>query len=72
MADFTILVVGFERSTLCCVVEPVYVREAPDQAEAGRLAAEGYEAQTGIKVQPLYAAAGQVELEKLTEKTVVI
>ena len=72
MADFTILVMGFDRINLCAVVEPVYVPEALNQIEAGWLAAEGYEAETRIAVQPLYAAAGRVELEKLTQKDVLI
>jgi len=72
MPDFTILVMGFDRRNLCVVVEPVYVARAEDQAEAGRLAAEGYAAETGIPVQPLYAAAGRVALEKLTQKDVFI
>ena len=42
MADFTILVMGFDRKNLCAVVEPVYVPEALDQMDAARLAAEGY------------------------------
>ena len=58
MADFTVLVLGFDRSNLCVVVEPVYVAAASDQRDAGRLAAEGYKEQTGIPVQSLYAVAG--------------
>ena len=72
MADFTILVIGFDRANLCAVVEPVYVPDALSQTEAGWLAAEGYEVKTGISVQPLYAAAGKVELEKLTLGDVAI
>ena len=72
MADFTILVIGFDRGNLCAVVEPVYVPDALNQTEAGWLAAEGYEAQTRIPVQPLYAAAGRLALEKLTGKDVFI
>ena len=72
MADFTILVMGFDRKNLCAVVEPVYVPEGVDPADAGRQAAEGYEAQAGIPVQALYAVAGRVELEKLTGGDVVL
>ena len=72
MADFTIVVMGFDRAGLCAVVEPVYVPEALDMADAGNIAAAGYKAKTGILVQSLYAAAGRVELEKLTQKDVFI
>ena len=54
------------------MIESVYVREALDQTEAGWMAAEGYKAQTGIAVLPLYAAAGRVNLEKLAADDVVI
>ncbi len=40
MADFTIVVMGFDSRNLCCVLEPAYVLEARNQAEAGWLAAE--------------------------------
>jgi hypothetical protein len=72
MTDFTILVVGFDRKNFCAVIESVYVREALDLTEAGWMAAEGYEAQTGIAVLPLYGAAGRVNLEKLAADDVVI
>lgn len=72
MADFTILVMGFDRCNLCAVVEPVYVPEAMDQTEAALFAAEGYKAKTGILVQPLYAAPGRIELEKLSQKDVFL
>lgn len=63
---FTVLLMGYDRENLCCIVEPVYVIEALNRREAGWLAAEAFEAETGIPVQPLYAAAGRVELEKLS------
>ena len=72
MADFTVVVMGFDRASLCAVVEPVYVPEALDMADAGKIAAAGYKAKTGILVQSLYAATGRVELEKLTQKDVLI
>ncbi len=72
MADFTIILVGFDGKSLCAIIEPVYVPEALDQDDAGKAAAEGYESKTGISVQPLYAAAGLVNLEKLTHKDVFI
>jgi len=37
-SDFTILVVGFDRENFCAVIESIYVPEALNQAEAGRLA----------------------------------
>lgn len=65
MPDFTIILMGFDRRTLSCVVEPVYVPEALNQTEAAWLAAEGYESNTGAEVHPIYATPGKVELAKL-------
>lgn len=72
MPEFTIILVGFDRKNLCAIIEPVYVPGALDQEQAGCLAAEGYESKTGISVQALYAAAGRINLEKLTQKDVFI
>ena len=66
MADFTIILMGFDPHTICVVVEPVYVVQALTAWEAGQLAADAYTAQTGIPVRPLYAAPGPNTLEKLT------
>lgn len=72
MTDFTILVVGFDRKNFCAVIESIYVAEAPNLTDAGWQAAEGYEAQTGIAVLPLYGAPGRINLEKLAADDVVI
>jgi hypothetical protein len=72
VTDFTILVVGFDRKNFCAVIESIYVPEALDLTDAGWQAAEGYEAQTGIAVLPLYGAAGRINLEKLAADDVVI
>ena len=34
MADFTIILVGFDHKALCALIEPVYVPEALDQTQA--------------------------------------
>jgi hypothetical protein len=66
MKDYTIIVIGFNTHELCLVIEIVYVPEAEGAAEAGEIAARVYGLQTGVTVQPLYAAEGRVNLEKLT------
>ena len=57
--DFTVVVAGIVRETFAKVIEDVYVPEASDPDEAGRLAAASYEAETGIAVLPVYAFPGR-------------
>jgi hypothetical protein len=54
------------------VIEIVYVPEATDAADAGKIAAQVYSLHTGIPVQPLYATHGRIYLEKLTSGDVFI
>ena len=72
MEDYTIIVIGFDRHEFCSVIEIVYVPEATDAADAGKIAAQVYSLHTGIPVQPLYATHGRSYLEKLTSGDVFI
>lgn len=71
-SGYTVLVMGFDIQSLCVVVDPVYVPEATMAEEAGKVAEYLYKKQTGIEVQALYAASGDIPLVKLKHETVVV